>query len=105
MDAAQVAPGTTADTPDPVAAVALDDPSRLTRDLLRSVGPRLLRDILGPTMTFPTASDKQLGAGKYSAGPAAVALTMQGPWVVGALANNQWSFAGWGDTNIVIVGP
>ena len=21
---------------------------------------------------------------------------MQGPWVVGALVNNQWSFAGWG---------
>jgi hypothetical protein len=55
---------------------------------------------VGPTMTFPTASDKQLGAGKYSAGPAAVALTMQGPWVVGALANNQWSFAGWGDTKV-----
>ena len=55
---------------------------------------------VGPTMTFPTASDKQLGSGKYSAGPAAVALTMQGPWVVGALANNQWSFAGWGDTKV-----
>jgi hypothetical protein len=62
---------------------------------------------VGPTMTFPTASDKQLGAGKYSAGPAAVALTMQGPWVVGALANNQWSFAGWGDTkvNALLVQP
>jgi hypothetical protein len=33
----------------------------------------------------------------WSAGPAAVALTIQGPWVVGALANTQWSFAGWGD--------
>src|SRR5438093_3762639 len=31
----------------------------------------------------------------YSIGPTAVALTMQGPWVVGALINNQWSFAGW----------
>jgi hypothetical protein len=50
----------------------------------------------GPTFTFPTASNRLLGNGKYSAGPAAVALTMQGPWVVGALANNQWSFAGWG---------
>jgi hypothetical protein len=55
---------------------------------------------VGPTMTFPTASNRQLGAGKYSAGPAAVALTMQGPWVVGALANNQWSFAGWGKTKV-----
>lgn len=51
----------------------------------------------GPTFTFPTATDSLLGSGKYSAGPAAVALTVQGHWVVGALANNQWSYAGWGD--------
>jgi hypothetical protein len=25
---------------------------------------------------------------------------MQGPWVVGALINNQWSFAGWGSTRV-----
>ena len=50
----------------------------------------------GPTFTFPTASNRLLGAGKYSAGPSVVALTMQGPWVIGALVNNQWSFAGWG---------
>jgi hypothetical protein len=29
-----------------------------------------------------------------------VALTIQGPWVVGALANQQWSFAGWGDEDV-----
>jgi hypothetical protein len=33
-------------------------------------------------------------------GPAAVGLTMQGPWVVGALANQQWSVAGWGDQDV-----
>jgi hypothetical protein len=44
---------------------------------------------LGPTFTLPTATDRLLGAGKWSMGPAAVALTMQGPWVFGALANNQ----------------
>lgn len=40
-------------------------------------------------------------------GPAAVALTMQGPWVAGALADHQWSFAGWGpkDTNQTIIQP
>src|SRR5262245_41939181 len=54
----------------------------------------------GPTFTFPTATDSQLGAGKYSAGPAVVALTMHGHWVVGALANNQWSYAGWGDEDV-----
>lgn len=52
---------------------------------------------LGPTFTFPTATTAMLGSGRVSAGPAAVALTMQGHWVVGALANQQWSFAGWSD--------
>lgn len=49
---------------------------------------------VGPVISFPTASDRVLGAEKWSAGPSAVALTMQGHWVVGALANNLWSFAG-----------
>ena len=64
---------------------------------LSPVGSRSLIWGLGPTFTLPTATDSLLGSGKWSAGPAAVALTMQGPWVVGALANTQWSFAGWGD--------
>jgi hypothetical protein len=54
----------------------------------------------GPIMTLPTASNRNLGNGKWAAGPAVVALSMQGPWVVGALANNQWSFAGWGDRDL-----
>jgi len=49
---------------------------------------------VGPTFTFPTATDDLLGTERWSAGPAVVLLTMRGPWVVGALANNQWSFAG-----------
>jgi len=52
---------------------------------------------VGPTMTFPTATDSLLGDGKWSAGPAAVGLLMEGPWVVGALAHQQWSLAGWDD--------
>lgn len=52
---------------------------------------------VGPTFTLPTATDTMLGSGQWSAGPAAVAVTKQGPWVAGALANTQWSFAGWGD--------
>ena len=55
---------------------------------------------IGPTFTFPSATNRLLGMGKWSAGPAAVALTMQGPWVAGALVNNQWSFAGWGPTRV-----
>jgi hypothetical protein len=49
---------------------------------------------LGPAFTLPTASDKRLGTGKWSAGPAAVVLTIEGPWVVGTRINNQWSFVG-----------
>jgi len=61
----------------------------------------------GPTFTLPTATDWRLGSGKFSLGPTAVALTMQGPWVIGALANNQWSVAGWGekDVNQLLVQP
>jgi hypothetical protein len=49
---------------------------------------------VGLTFTLPTATDELLGSEKWSTGPAAVALTIQGPWVLGALMNNQWSFAG-----------
>jgi hypothetical protein len=49
---------------------------------------------IGPIFQFPSATDDALGQGKWGAGPTAVALTMQGPWVFGALINNVWSFAG-----------
>jgi hypothetical protein len=52
---------------------------------------------IGPVLLFPTATDSLLGAGKWGAGPTAVALTMLGPWTVGMLANHIWSFAGDGD--------
>jgi hypothetical protein len=48
----------------------------------------------GPVLLFPTATDSRLGTRKWGAGPAAVALTMRGPWTLGALANHIWSFAG-----------
>ncbi|HEX2933526.1 MAG TPA: neuromedin U [Candidatus Binatia bacterium] len=55
---------------------------------------------LGPTFTLPTATDRDLGAGKWSMGPAGVALVMHGHWVYGALLNNQWSVGGWGEKNV-----
>jgi hypothetical protein len=55
---------------------------------------------VGPTMTLPTASTGLLGSGRWSAGPAAVGLFMDGPWVVGALANQQWDFAGWSNNHV-----
>ena len=55
---------------------------------------------VGPTMTFPTATEPLLGNGEWTAGPALVLLTMPGHWVIGALANNQSSFAGWGRKSV-----
>jgi len=49
---------------------------------------------VGPIISFPTATDDVLGSGKWSAGPSAVGLVMPGKWVLGALVNNIWSFAG-----------
>ena len=55
---------------------------------------------VGPTFTFPTATDPLLGSGKWRSGPAVVALTAPGHWVIGALANNRWSFSGWGSRSV-----
>jgi hypothetical protein len=49
---------------------------------------------VGPVLQFPTHTDTFLGSDKWSGGPSAVGLTMQGPWVVGILAQNIWSYAG-----------
>ncbi|HEY4961959.1 MAG TPA: neuromedin U [Terriglobales bacterium] len=51
---------------------------------------------VGPAIVLPTATAPELGQGKVSAGPGVVALTTPGHWVIGALANNVWSFAGTG---------
>ena len=39
---------------------------------------------VGPIFQFPRATDDLLGQGKWGAGPTAVALTVHGPWVLGA---------------------
>jgi hypothetical protein len=52
---------------------------------------------IGPVLLLPTATDDLLGAKKWGAGPTALALTMRGPWTMGALGNHIWSFAGDGD--------
>lgn len=49
---------------------------------------------LGPILQFPTGADPVLGSGKWGAGPSAVLVTMQGPWVIGSLVSNTWSYAG-----------
>lgn len=54
---------------------------------------------IGPVIQVPSATDDILGTEKWSAGPAFVALTVAGPWVIGGLINNIWSFAGEDDRN------
>jgi hypothetical protein len=49
---------------------------------------------VGPSLSFPTATDSQLGSGKWCAGPTAVLLTQPKPWSLGILVRNLWSFAG-----------
>lgn len=48
----------------------------------------------GPVFLFPTATDERLGTEKWGGGVGAVGLTMSGPWVIGGLVQNIWSFAG-----------
>ena len=64
---------------------------------------------IGPVFQFPSATNgRKLGTQKWSAGPGAVALVMPGKWVIGALANNLWSFAGDSDrknVNFMTVQP
>jgi hypothetical protein len=48
----------------------------------------------GPQFQVPTATPGVLGLGKWSAGPTLVGLIMPGPWVMGVLTNQLWSFAG-----------
>ena len=56
---------------------------------------------LGGSLLLPTATDEALGTGKWAFGPSIVLLTMPGKWVIGALANNVWSFAGDSERNDV----
>jgi hypothetical protein len=60
---------------------------------------------VGVQSWLPTASDKTLGVNKWGAGPAAVALTIQGPWVVGVLANNVWAGTANQRVNLLTVQP
>jgi hypothetical protein len=49
---------------------------------------------IGPSISFPSATDEKLGTEKWSAGPSAVVVAQPGPFVVGGLARQLWSFAG-----------
>src|SRR5262245_33340534 len=49
---------------------------------------------VGPIVQFPTATDTTLGTGKWSAGPTAALLYVDGPCVNCILVSQLWSFAG-----------
>ena len=50
----------------------------------------------GPVLLYPSATENNLGAEKWGAGPTAVVLKQQSGWTYGMLANHLWSFAGEG---------
>lgn len=54
----------------------------------------------GPTIMLPTASDEQLGTGKWSAGPMALAVYVGQRWIIGGLVQHWWSFAGDDSINV-----
>jgi hypothetical protein len=53
---------------------------------------------VGPAIGIPTATDQNvLGSGKWSAGPAIIALIQPKGWTMGFTIQNTWSFAGVSD--------
>jgi hypothetical protein len=52
---------------------------------------------VGPTIVIPTATNKNLGAGKWSIGPELVLLAMPRSWTLAILTNNIWSVEGSGN--------
>ena len=49
---------------------------------------------IGAVFAFPTASSDALGSGKWAAGPAFRLTYRKGPWNLGVVASQRWSFAG-----------
>jgi len=49
---------------------------------------------LGGSLVIPTHTEVRFGTDKWSAGPAVVMFTSTGNWILGAIAQNIWSFAG-----------
>lgn len=57
---------------------------------------------IGATFKFPTASDPQLGAGKWQAGPAAMLFHFSQKWSKGILLQHWWSIGGQANREDVI---
>lgn len=52
---------------------------------------------IGPSFSFPTATNAFVSTGSWAAGPNAVLSLTTGKWVLGVLALNLWTFADDGD--------
>jgi len=48
---------------------------------------------VGPAFLIPTSTNPALTSGRWSIGPTAVVLREIGPWTVGLLVNQLWSYA------------
>lgn len=55
---------------------------------------------IGPMFSFPTATNVAARTGDWGLGPAAVVLTMPGPWVLGALVTQVWTIADDGESDV-----
>jgi len=51
----------------------------------------------GVVLAIPTATDDSLGSGKWASGPAFRVTYRKGPWNLGAIVTQRWSFAGSGN--------
>ncbi|NOR55918.1 MAG: neuromedin U [Sulfurovum sp.] len=60
---------------------------------------------VGPAVLLPTATDDALGQDTWGAGLSAVALTMPGRWVYGAVITNVWDISGDANINFLTLQP
>ena len=58
---------------------------------------------MGATFVFPTATNKNLGSGKYQLGPAAMVFHIGETWNKGIFIQHWWSYAGDEDRNAVVI--
>ena len=55
----------------------------------------------GPTLMLPTATNKNLGTEKWSAGPMGLGVYIGEQWIVGGVGQHWWSYAGDSDRQSV----
>lgn len=80
------------DQPDPVSNTSQFGLGNLNTTLFLSPSKsKVVTWGVGPIFGFPTKTNDLLGSNTFSVGPSAVVVAMPKPWVLGVLANNQWS--------------